>query len=121
MDIQIISHSGTQIAEITGPTKGLKGPQDVHDLIGTLAFEHKVTRVLADRSLVDESFFDLRSGFAGELSQKFTNYRMKLAILGDFSWIENIALKAFVYESNLGNTLRFIKDRNQALAWLAKD
>lgn len=121
MEIVIFENKGMQIAEVLGNPNSLKGVQAVHDLIGELAFNHKVTRVLADRKLVDESFFDLRSGFAGELAQKFTNYRMKLAVLGDFNWIESLAMKAFIHESNLGNTLRFIKDRNRALDWLSQD
>lgn len=120
MNIEILTVNGVEIAQVTGQPHSLKGPEAVHDLIGDIAFNHKVTRVLAARELVDESFFDLKSGFAGELTQKFTNYRMKLAIIGDFSLFESLALKAFIFESNLGNTVRFLKDRDAAIAWLTK-
>ncbi len=120
MTIELLTVNGTEIAEVKGEPGSLKGPQNVHDLIGEIAFAHHVTRVLADRDLVDTSFFDLRTGFAGELAQKFTNYRMKLAIVGDFNFIESLALKAYIHESNLGNTVRFLKDRQKALDWLAQ-
>ena len=120
MKIGLIAVNGVQVAEVTGEAKSLKGPQDVHDLIGEIAFDHGVTRVLASRELIDESFFDLRSGFAGELAQKFSNYRMKLAVVGDFSFIESLALKAYIFESNLGNTVRFLEDRAKAMDWLAR-
>lgn len=119
MDIKILTHQGAQIAEVTGAPHSLKGMQMVLDLIGDLAFNHKVSRVLIDRSLIDESFFDLKSGFAGELAQKFTNYRMKLAVVGDFNLLLSLAMKAYIRESNLGQTAFFTKDREKALAWLA--
>lgn len=120
MNIEIITHQGVQVAEVTGEPKSLKGTEAVHDLIGEIAFNHRVPRVLASRELVDESFFDLRSGFAGELAQKIANHRMKLAVVGDFNFVESLALKAFIYESNLGNTVRFLKDREKALDWLVQ-
>jgi len=119
VDIQILTHQGAQIAEVTGEPHSLKGMQMVLDLIGDLAFNHKVSRVLIDRSLIDESFFDLKSGFAGELAQKFTNYQMKLAVTGNFKLVESLAMKAYIHESNLGNTVHFTRDREKALAWLA--
>jgi hypothetical protein len=30
-------------------------------------------------------FFDLRAGVAGECAQKFVNYRVRLAVIGDIS------------------------------------
>lgn len=119
MQIDILQVQGVQVAEVTGLPHSLKGMEMVLDLIGDLAFNHKVTRVLMDRSLIDESFFDLKSGFAGELSQKFTNYRMKLAVTGNFKLIESLAMKAYIRESNLGQTVHFTRDRERALEWLA--
>lgn len=94
MNINIIEHEGARIAEITGDKGEIKGMAAIMDLIGDIAFNHRVNKILADRELIDESFFDLRSGFLGELTQKFTNYKLKLAITGDFSFIESLAMKA---------------------------
>ena len=121
MEIQILTVDGEKIAELTGEKNSIKGMEAVMDLLGETLFNHKCTRVLADRSLIDESFFDLRSGFAGELTQKISNYRMKLAITGHFNLIENLALKAYIYESNLGKTVRFASSRDEALAWLSRN
>ena len=118
--IGIIEDNGVKVAELTGTKGSVQGPQAVHDIIEAVAFNHRVDRVLADRALIGEKFFDLRSGFAGELTQKFTNYRMRLAVFGNFRFIESIALKAFIHESNLGKTVRFFPDRAAALEWLVK-
>jgi hypothetical protein len=120
MDIQYIESDGVTFAEVTGEKKSIRDMASIMDLIGDIAFNHRCDKVLVDRKLIDESFFDLKSGFAGELTQKITNYRMKLAVVGDFSWVESLALKAYIYESNLGKTVRFTSDRDAAVAWLKK-
>jgi hypothetical protein len=55
-------------------------------------------------------FFDLRSGLAGEFAQKFVNYRVRLAVIGDISaqLDGSAALRAFVAESNRGRQLWFL-------------
>ena len=37
--------------------------------------------LLIDESQLGPDFFDLRTGLAGEVLQKFTNYRVRLAIV----------------------------------------
>jgi len=52
--------------------------------------------------------------------QKFVNYHIKLAIVGDFKNITSEPLKAFVYESNRGNEIFFLEDVETAIARLIK-
>ena len=120
MAVSLIQINGVSVAEVTGGEGSINSMQAILDLIGDIAFTLRCDRVLVDRSLIDESFFDLKSGFAGELTQKFSTYRMKLAVTGDFSMFENLALKAFLYESNLGKTVRFVSSRAKALEWLSQ-
>ncbi|NLX83172.1 MAG: DUF4180 domain-containing protein [Clostridiales bacterium] len=119
MEIRFLDVKGVRVAEVLGEPHSLKGMDMVKDLIGSLVFEHKVSRLLIHRDFIDESFFDLKTGFAGELAQAFTNYRLKLAVVGDFNLLASLALKACIRESNLGQTAYFTKDRQNALAWLA--
>jgi hypothetical protein len=65
-------------------------------------------------------FFDLKSGFAGEILQKFSNYRMKLAIIGDFSEIKSKSLRDFIRESNNRRTISFVSSIEEALSILDK-
>ena len=120
MDIQYLESDGVTFAEVTGEKKSIRDMASIMDLIGDIAFNHHCDRVLVEREMIDESFFDLKSGFAGELTQKITNYRMKLAVVGEFNLLESLALKAYLYESNLGKTVRFTPDRDAAIAWLKK-
>jgi hypothetical protein len=71
--------------------------------------------IIVHKQNIDESFFDLRSGLAGEMLQKVVNYRLQLAIIGDFSIYESKSLKAFMAESNRSNTIVFVSSIEEAL------
>lgn len=82
---------------------------DFMDHIGTAAFEGKTILVLP-KSAIDPTFFDLRSGLAGEVTQKLVNYQLKCAIIGDFqAEIEQSnALRDYIYECNQGHHIQFV-------------
>jgi hypothetical protein len=65
--------------------------------------------------MIDESFFDLKTGIAGEILQKVSNYQMKLAIVGDYSNYPSKSLRDFIYESNKANQVIFINNIQDAI------
>lgn len=60
-------------------------------------------------------FFELSSGLAGSIAQKFVNYRMRLAVLGDISarTAASKPLQDFVRETNRGQQLWFLADLDE--------
>lgn len=81
---------------------------DVSDLIGqTWGQEIDVIEVPVSRLHGD--FFELKTGFAGEVLQKLINHGLKLVVLGDVS--EHIArstsFRDFVRECQRGTHVRF--------------
>lgn len=72
-------------------------------------------RIILQRENIHVEFFDLKNGMAGEILQKFANYRMQLRIIGDFATTPSPSLHAFIAESNRGRTVRFVKDLEEAL------
>lgn len=86
-------------AEGAPPRNGL----DAVDLLSAAFSEHVGLVVIPVERLGDD-FFRLKTGVAGEILQKFVNYRLRVAILGDISRYvrESNALRDFVYESNKG-------------------
>lgn len=68
-----------------------------------------------NKSALSEDFFDLKTRLAGDVLQKFINYRMKIAIIGDFSIYKSNSLRDFIYESNKGRDLFFLSDENEAM------
>ena len=65
-------------------------------------------------------FLDLKSGIAGECLQKVSNYRRRLAILGDFTQVGSKPLRDFVGESNRTGQVVFASTLEEA-AGLWKD
>jgi hypothetical protein len=60
----------------------------------------------------------LKNGLAGEVLQKFSNYRVRLVILGDFSQFDSKSLKDFIRESNKGKLINFLQSRDEAISKL---
>ncbi|MDW5324938.1 DUF4180 domain-containing protein [Plantactinospora sp. KLBMP9567] len=84
--------------------------QDVLDLIGAAFLGATVVAVPANR--LDPSFFALGTRFAGEVMQKFVNYRLRLVVVGDISGhlATSSALRALVEESNKAGHVWFVPD-----------
>jgi uncharacterized protein DUF4180 len=82
---------------------------DAVDILGK-SFESRATLIVVPVECLDEEFFQLKTRIAGELIQKFVQYRRRLVIVGDISrhLAESSALRAFVYESNRGNEVWFL-------------
>lgn len=96
----------------------LTDPSSALDLIASARYETDCDRLILEKSAICEDFFRLSSGLAGEILQKFVNYRMKLAIVGDFSGYTSKPLKDFMTESNRGRDFFFVGTLDEALARL---
>lgn len=94
--------------------------QSALDLMVSLEYEYKVTKIAINKDAINEEFFDLSTGLAGDVVQKFVNYRRQLAIIGNFSEYTSKSLHDFMYESNIGNHLYFVKDEKAALESLKR-
>jgi hypothetical protein len=91
----------------------LATPQDALDLIGVAFQGAEVVALPADR--LDDRFFTLRTGLAGEIMQKFVNYRVRLVIVGDIDrhLVASQALRDLVEESNRGRQIWFVADLDE--------
>ena len=87
----------------------LKSEREALDLIGE-ARSSGAKLVLVPVERLTEDFFQLKTGLAGQIIQKFVTYRVRLVILGDISQhvAQSRALHDFVYEANRGNQVWFM-------------
>lgn len=85
--------------------------QDTNTFIGA-AWEHEAALVAVPVARLADDFFRLSTRLAGEVMQKFVNYNLRLAIVGDIShWLaDSKALRDFVYEANKGQSIWFVAD-----------
>jgi hypothetical protein len=91
------------IAEILPGSDLITSPDDILDLMAEARLNDSGRMIIHDKSLHPD-FFDLKTKVAGEILQKFSNYRMRLAIVGDFSGFKSKSLRDFIRESNRTGT-----------------
>ncbi|WP_026931637.1 DUF4180 domain-containing protein [Glycomyces tenuis] len=88
--------------------------EDPLELIGA-AFGHEATWIAATHQRLGPDFFDLRSGVAGELTQKCVQYHLGLAVVGDIAPYSggSEAVRSWVGEANRGRRLWFVADLDE--------
>lgn len=115
MDIQIEEKNGKFCALLFGEGILITDAQSALDLMMTVQYETGCRRIAFFQENLPEDFFVLRTGLAGEVLQKFINYNMKFAVIGDFSAIASKPLRDFIYESNKGKDIFFVSSRKEAV------
>ena len=96
------------IAVLNSETPVITNIRTALDLMATIGYEHNINKLAISKSAISEDFFDLKTGFAGEISQKFVQYGFQIAIFGDFSMYISKPLKDYMYECNQGSHLFFL-------------
>ena len=119
MEIKVIEKNGHSIAVIRSSEPVLTCVQDALDLMATVEYETGCERMAIEKSALAEDFFILSTRLAGDILQKFVNYRKKIAIFGDFSRYTSKPLRDFIYESNSGNDVFFVSTEQEAVERLA--
>ncbi len=90
--------------------------KDIPDVIGQC---FGAVGLLITEAELSEGFFNLRTGIAGELFQKCTNYDLKLAIvIKDFAAYGE-RFSELVYEHRNHRAIRFFTSELEARAWLS--
>src|ERR1700722_17488282 len=105
---------GARVLECATDGSKLQTYSDAVDLIGK-TFEDRATVVVIPVECLDDEFFQLKTRIAGELIQKFVQYRRRLVMVGDFlrHLAESSALRAFVAESNRGKEVWFLANLDE--------
>ena len=94
-----------------GPT--IRNDRDAVDVIAS-AMEQDSTFVVIPVARLDEDFFVLRTGVAGDIVQKFVNYRVRLAVVGDTSrWLDSSSFRDYVTETNRGGQTWVVPDLDE--------
>lgn len=118
MHITLHSINNIKIGEITSDKVILKTTEDGLTLLGDLYYQGYDKIILHEKNITPQ-FFDLKTGIAGEILQKFAQYRIPLAIVGDFSKYTSNSLKDFIFESNKGKFISFVSTREEAIKILS--
>jgi len=106
---QILDLAGRRVLLAADDGPMLAAERDAMDLVGeALGAGAQVIAVPVGRLSPD--FFDLKTGLAGAVLQKTTNYRLGFAALGEIpaEALRSEALRAFIVESNRRGEVLFL-------------
>ena len=118
MKIEAHNLNDTKIAEITSDETIICTTEDGLALLGNVYYQG-FDRIVLNEKNITPDFFDLKNGIAGEILQKFSTYRVRLAIVGDFTKYTSKSLSDFIYESNKGRQINFVNSTTEALKILS--
>jgi hypothetical protein len=118
MKIQTHEINNTKIAEVISEDKIINSSDDGLNLLGNLYYQDFDSIIIHERNITPD-FFDLKNGIAGEILQKFSNYRVRLAVVGDFSKYTSKSTNDFIYESNKGRQISFVSSQPEAIEVLS--
>ncbi|UKJ09197.1 DUF4180 domain-containing protein [Solitalea lacus] len=118
MKIETHKIKDTLVAEVTSDDIIISNNEDGLDLLGNLYYQGFDKIVIHEKDITTD-FFDLKNGMAGEILQKFSTYRVRLAIVGDFSKYKSKSLNDFIFESNKGRHINFVTSTVEAIKILS--
>lgn len=108
--LQTITRDSTAV-EVISDKVIIKNEQDALDVMAAVSSD----RIILHEHNVEKDFFDLSTKIAGEVLQKFTNYQIRLAIIGDFRKFPSKSLKDFIYESNKRGCYLFVSSMEEVV------
>lgn len=119
MKITTLKKNNVEIAVVNSNRLLIEDVRSALDFMATVKYETGCDHIILNKSAICEDFFHLSTKLAGEILQKFVNYTVKLAVVGDFSAYTSKSWLDFVYESNKGKDLFFLPDEAQAVERLS--
>jgi hypothetical protein len=119
MELEIIEIKGTRISVLKSGETTILETGDSLDLMAD-STSLGSSRIIVHKNQIIEDFFDLKSGIAGEILQKFSTYQVQLAIIGDFSKYTSKSLKDFIFESNKYGRISFVGTMEEAIEALTR-
>jgi len=117
----VYEKQGIRIFECSLEGPWLRTARDATELMSE-AWSEGAKFIAFPTERLGDDFFDLRTGIAGELAQKFVTYGARVAVLGDISprLAKSQSLSAFVLEANRGSSLWFVSNQEELTARLSE-
>ena len=115
MEIKILKEARSRLAEITSKEILIgKDVQEALDLMASCSYQGAEGMLLYEHQFTKD-FFDLKTGLAGEILQKFSTYQMRMAIIGDFEKYSSTSFRDFRRESHRQVRIIFAGSREEAI------
>jgi hypothetical protein len=118
MKIETHTINNTKIAEVIAKNIIIKSIEDGSQLVADIYYQDFDKIILYEKNITP-LFFDLKTRIAGEILQKFSNFRVRLAIVGDFQKYQSKSVKDFIFESNNNRQINFVSNLEEGLSRLS--
>jgi hypothetical protein len=118
MTAHIDQKGDSKIAVIESIESVINTTPDALDLMASVRYTYDCDKMILRKENLSEDFFELKTGLAGDILQKYTNYQFKIAIVGEFGVYQSKSLNDFIYECNNGTHIFFLPDEKSACAAL---
>ena len=117
MVLELRNHNEQSIAEAPRNLVLVDRAAAVTDVI-EFCLNNRVRRVLLYSENLAAEFFDLKTGMAGTMLQKFRQYRLRLAIVLDPDLSLSDRFRELAAEENKAPYVRFARTAEEARDWL---
>ncbi|CAD0004153.1 DUF4180 domain-containing protein [Flavobacterium chungangense] len=119
MKIETHIISNIRIAEIIAENIIIDSSEDGAQLLADVYYQD-FDHIIVYEKNITPLFFDLKTGIAGEILQKFSNFRVRLAIIGDFEKFQSKSIRDFIFESNKNRQINFTASLKESLEKLSR-
>jgi hypothetical protein len=106
--------NGVQAAELVSEDLLLADTGSGSQLLADLYYQNFDIMIFHEKN-IHPDFFELRSGMAGEILQKASNSRLRLAFVGNFEAYNSKSLRDFIRESNGHGQILFVSSVEEAI------
>lgn len=118
MKIKTHSANHTRIAEVIAENVVINSAEEGSQLVADLYYQD-FDRIIVYEKNITPLFFDLKNGIAGEILQKSSNFRVRLAVVGNFEKYQSKSLGDFIFESNKNLQINFTATLEEGLEKLS--
>jgi hypothetical protein len=92
--------------------------RSMSDIANAVAAAFGTAGLIITESDVAREFFDLKTGLAGELFQKFTNYQLRLVLIVPNPERYGNRFNELAQEHRSHKSIRIVRTRDEADAWV---
>lgn len=117
MDYKVVKNNNKKYIECISNNKELCSEQNISDVI-SICFQYDINKLILHSKILSEDFFNLKTGLAGIMLQKFINYHIKVALILNDEIILNERFKEMIMESNKGNSFRTFNNIKDGEKWI---
>jgi len=120
MEYQLVNVPSQTYVECMPSQDQLASETDALDLVAACG-EYRTNRLMLYAANLPEDFYQLKSGLAGNVLLKFSNYRLRVAAVLTPELVGQGRFREMALETNRGNQFRIFSDRQSAEDWLLSE